>query len=44
MTIDAIERITTNKMKLNLLRIEKVEREKGRGFMKRMKKVRDIIY
>ena len=50
MTIDAHERITnkaaewTNEMKLNLLRIEKVEREKGRGFMKRMKKAWDLIY
>ena len=50
MTIDANERIATkaaewtNEMKLNLLRIEKVEREKGRGFMKRMKKAWDLIY
>ena len=41
MTIDVNERITiklaewTNEMKLNLLRIEKVEREKGRRIMKR---------
>ena len=50
MTIDANERITTkaaewtNEMKLNVLRIEKVEREKGRGFMTRMKKAWDMIY
>ena len=50
MTTDANERITTkaaewtNEMKLNLLRIEKVDREKGRGFMKRMKKAWDMIY
>ena len=50
MTIDENERITpkaaewTNEMKLNLLRMEKVEREKERGFMKRMKQAWDMIY
>ena len=31
-------------MKINLLRIEDQERNKGRGFMKRMKELWDLIY
>ena len=31
-------------MKINILRIEERERSKGRGFMKRMKEARDLIY
>ena len=50
MAIDANQNIKakaaewTNELKLNLLRIEKVERENGRRFMKTIKKAWGMIY
>ena len=34
----------TNEMKVNLMKIEERERNRGRGFMKRMKEAWDTIY
>ena len=36
--------IWTNEMKINLLKIEECERNRGRGFMKRMKEAWDDMY
>ena len=34
----------TNEMKVNLMKIEELERNQGRGFMRRMKEAWDTIY